>query len=44
MLDDVPVEVTGGVIADDVQKADLMVDDEESDVVSVDALKLIRTG
>lgn len=44
MLDDVSVEVAGGIVTDDVQKADLIVNHEESDVVPVYAFVLIRTG
>ena len=44
MLDDVSVEVAGGVVADNVQKADLIVEHEESDIVPVYAFVLIRTG
>ena len=41
VLDDIPIEIAGGVVTDDVQKADLMVYDEQGDVVPVDAFKLI---
>lgn len=44
MLDDIPVEVTGRIVTDDVQKADLMVNDEQSDVVPVNAFEFVRIG
>jgi hypothetical protein len=44
VLDDIPVEVTGGVVTDDVQKANLMVDDKQSDVVPIDAFKFVGIG
>lgn len=44
MPDDIPVEATGGIVTDDAQEADPIVDDRESDAVPIDAFVLIRTG